>query len=229
MAESISSKPRAGDARSGDTDTQSKGIVDKLRQTATSQLTDQKNRAVDGLGSVTQAVRQTTQQLRDQNHDTIAGYVDQAAGQIERLSQQLRDRDITELFADLQRLSRRQPAIFIGGAFALGFMGARFLKSGTDRSYGDDRDWRTQGDDRGDEYRGYARAGGEMRYGTREVATVHDYGSPSDTMDTGLNTTADTAESSGQSADADTDMNAPESGSKRSGGRSRRSTQTERP
>ena len=105
------------------------GLVDKVRETAAAQLTNQKNRATDGLGSVAQAVRQSTQQLRDQRHETIAGYVEQAAGQIDKLSQRLRDKDVTELMNDVQRLARRQPAAFIGGAFALGLVGARFLKS----------------------------------------------------------------------------------------------------
>jgi len=33
------------------------------------------------------------------------------------------------LLADVQQLARRQPAVFIGSAFELGLVGARFLKS----------------------------------------------------------------------------------------------------
>jgi hypothetical protein len=105
------------------------GIVNRVKETATSQLTAQKDKATDGLGSVAQAVRQTTQSLRDQQHDTVAQYVDRAADQIERLSQGLKNKDVTELLDDAQRLARQQPALFIGGAFALGLVGARFLKS----------------------------------------------------------------------------------------------------
>jgi len=105
------------------------GIIGKVRERATAQLTAQKDKAVEGIGSVTSAVRQSTQQLRDQQHDTLAGYVEQAANAIDRLSEQLRTKDLGELFEDAQRLARRQPALFIGSAFALGLIGARFLKS----------------------------------------------------------------------------------------------------
>jgi len=105
------------------------GIVSRVRERAAAELSTQKNLAVDGIGSVAQAVRQSTQHLRDQQHEALAGYVEQAADQIERFAQQLRGKDLNELFDDAQRLARRQPAIFIGSAFALGLIGARFFKS----------------------------------------------------------------------------------------------------
>jgi hypothetical protein len=120
------------------------GIIGQARERATAELTEQKNRAVDGIGSLTQAVRQSTQQLRDQDHDTLAQYVERAASQIDRLAQQLRDKDVNDLFMDVQRLARRQPAVFIGSAFALGLIGARFLKSSS-RGNGSDEgsyEWR---------------------------------------------------------------------------------------
>ncbi len=105
------------------------GIVRRVRERAVAELSTQKNVAFDGIGSVAQAVRQSTQHLREQQHDTLAGYVEQAADQIERFAQQLRGKDVSELFDDAQQLARRQPAIFIGSAFALGLIGARFFKS----------------------------------------------------------------------------------------------------
>lgn len=115
------------------------GIVDKVKEQATAQLSSQKDRATQGLGTVASAVRQTTQSLRDQQHDAVAGYVEQAADQIERLSERLKNKDVTELLNDAQQLARRQPAIFIGGAFALGLVGARFLKSSSKDDYDDYR------------------------------------------------------------------------------------------
>lgn len=111
----------------------STGIVDRVKERATAQLSTQKDKATEGLGTVASAVRQTTQSLRDQHHDTVAGYVEQAADQIERFSQRLKNKDVTELLDDAQLLARRQPALFIGGAFALGLVGARFLKSSSTR------------------------------------------------------------------------------------------------
>jgi hypothetical protein len=118
-----------GGLESSDASQTSGGIVDRVRERASAGLTTQKDRAMDGLGTVAQAVRQTTQQLRDQRQDIVARYADQAADQIERFSNALRQKDVGELIEDAQRLARRQPALFIGSAFALGLVSARFLKS----------------------------------------------------------------------------------------------------
>jgi hypothetical protein len=104
-------------------------MMKSVREQATSQLNTQKNKATDGLGSVAHAVRETTQRLRSDNHETVARYAEQAAEQIERFSQGLKNKDVGELMNDAQRLARRQPALFVGGAFTLGLLGARFLKS----------------------------------------------------------------------------------------------------
>jgi hypothetical protein len=96
-------------------------------------------RATDALGDVAYAVRQTTQGLRDRNHETIAGYVEQGAQQLEQLAQRLNDRNVTELLRDARRLAHRQPALFVGSAFAIGLFGARFLKSSpSDESHTND-------------------------------------------------------------------------------------------
>jgi len=113
--------------------TDSDGLMDKVRQGATSQLSTQKTKATDGIGTVAQAVRQASQQLRTQQHETIANYIDQAANQLEQFSTRLRDKDVGELMRDAQQFARRRPAVFIGSAFAIGLLGARFLKSSRDR------------------------------------------------------------------------------------------------
>jgi len=105
------------------------GVLDRVKQSATTQLAQQKDRGVAALGSVTQAVRSSTQRLRDEKHETIAHYIDQAADQVDTWTRRLEEKDIDELAADVQRLARRQPAVVIGSAFALGLVAARFLKS----------------------------------------------------------------------------------------------------
>jgi ElaB/YqjD/DUF883 family membrane-anchored ribosome-binding protein len=106
-----------------------RGVLNIVRDTATSQLSSQKDRATDGLGSLARAVRQSTQSLRDHQQDTVAQYVEQAADRIEQFSSRLRDRDLGDLMRDADRFARRQPAIFIGAAFVVGVLAARFVKS----------------------------------------------------------------------------------------------------
>jgi hypothetical protein len=67
--------------------------------------------------------------LREQDQDPIGQYADRAAEQVERFSGFLRERDADQLIGEAENLARRQPAVFLGGAFALGVLGARFLKA----------------------------------------------------------------------------------------------------
>jgi hypothetical protein len=87
----------------------SSGIVNRVKESAAAQLTTQKNRGTDALGQVAHAVRSSTQKLREERHETIAGYIDKAADQIDTWSRRLREKDIDELMFDVQRLARRQP------------------------------------------------------------------------------------------------------------------------
>ena len=105
------------------------GVMDRVREGATSQLSSQKDRAMDSLGSLARAMRQSTQSFRDIQQDTVADYVERAGHQIEQLSVRLRERDARELLHDAQRFARRRPMVFIGSAFVLGVVAARFLKS----------------------------------------------------------------------------------------------------
>jgi len=110
------------------------GILSRVKERATAQLTDQKEKATDSIDTVAQAVRQSTQQLRDQQHGVLAQYVEQAADQLDRLSTNLRNKDVSDLISDAEGFARRQPALFVGAAFAVGVIGARFLKSSAENN-----------------------------------------------------------------------------------------------
>jgi uncharacterized protein YjbJ (UPF0337 family) len=104
-------------------------VVDQARQQVSSRLTGQKERAAEGLTSVAQALRQTSQQLREQDQQAVTGYIESAASQVERVSNYLKHNDLGGLIDDVEQFARRQPALFLGGTFVLGLIGARFLKS----------------------------------------------------------------------------------------------------
>jgi hypothetical protein len=106
-----------------------KGVVDRVRASASAQLSSQKDRATDGLGSLARAIRESTHALRDNQQDTVAQYVEQAADRLDGLSTTLRELDMRQLLTDAEQFARRQPAIFIGASFMMGVLAARFLKS----------------------------------------------------------------------------------------------------
>src|SRR5687767_5218688 len=113
-------------------DGRSKGMVNRVRHAAKAQLTTQKTRATEALGSVAAALRQSSQPLRDNNQGMLADYAGKAADQLEQFSARVRERDLTGLMDDVNRFARRQPALFVGAAFAAGVLAARFLKSSPD-------------------------------------------------------------------------------------------------
>lgn len=110
-----------------------RGVMNRVKETASAQLSSQKNRATDGLGSIASAVRETSRPLREKKQDAIAEYVEKAADQLEQFSTRLRERDVNELVNDAQQFARRRPAVFIGGAFLVGVAAARFLKSSAEQ------------------------------------------------------------------------------------------------
>lgn len=104
-------------------------LVGRVRDRASQEVNAQKERATDGLGSIAQAARQSTEQLRAEHHDQAASAVEAAADQLDRLAGTLRGKDASEFYDDAQRFARERPALFLGASFAVGFAAARFLKS----------------------------------------------------------------------------------------------------
>jgi len=104
-------------------------VVEQAKQQTKSQLTTQKSNAAQSLQSVAQAADQFSQQLRQNNQEPLAGFVSQASGQIRRASSYLNANDVGDILDDVEDIARRQPVLFLGGAFLLGALAARFLKS----------------------------------------------------------------------------------------------------
>lgn len=104
-------------------------IQQQVRKQAVSGLSGQKKVAADNLQSVAEAIRKTGNQLREQDQSAVAEYANNAAGQIERLSRYLRESDPEAMLGDVESYARRQPAVFVGGAFILGALGARFIRT----------------------------------------------------------------------------------------------------
>jgi hypothetical protein len=128
------------------------------------QLANQKHQAAQRIVPFQTVLRETAHQLRNQGQGSSAQYVDKATDQVERFSGYLRETDVDEILGEARGLARRRPAIFLGGAAALGFLATRFLKSSSQE----------QGNDAGERYEttGTALGGAEARYGSGEPATA---------------------------------------------------------
>ncbi len=104
-------------------------MADRAMSGAEPRLEDGRMRLADGLQSVAQAFKTSGRELRDGQHSQIAQFTDQAADRVERLSSYLQARDVRSMMSEAQEMARREPALFLGAAFAAGLLGARFLKS----------------------------------------------------------------------------------------------------
>jgi hypothetical protein len=140
-------------------------VVDQARNTfrdardkATSSLGEGRRQAADQIGGIASAFHSASEHLRDENQERIAGLADSLAGQVDQVANYLRDADFNRLARDLEGLARRQPALIFGAAFALGVIGARFLKSSDRRTeIAGSRRFAYEYDEYDDEYGGYER------------------------------------------------------------------------
>jgi hypothetical protein len=81
---------------------------------------------VRGIGG---AFHRTSEQLRNEDQARYADIADNVGRQVDRVADYLRQSDGRTMARDIESLARRQPALVFAGAFAIGLVAARFLKS----------------------------------------------------------------------------------------------------
>src|SRR5919107_4921975 len=115
---------------------QAKNTFQQARDRASSSLGESKGQFAEQFGTIADALRRTTEHLRSEDQQRIAGLTDTVARQVEQVAEYLRNKDARAMRQDLENLARRQPALMIGGALVLGLIGARFFKSSERRGVG---------------------------------------------------------------------------------------------
>ena len=106
-----------------------------VKEKATTKIEEQKSALAQNLGSVADTIRNVGGNLKNEAGEdnpvvsTVAKYGDSLAGQVEQFSDYLEKHNVSDMLREVERFARRNPAYFIGGAFLLGLLGARFLKS----------------------------------------------------------------------------------------------------
>lgn len=108
---------------------QAKNTLQQARDRAGSSLGESKAKFADQFETIAGALRRTTEHLRSEDQQRIAGLTESVARQVDQIANYLRNKDARAMRTDLENLARRQPALMLGGALVLGLIGARFLKS----------------------------------------------------------------------------------------------------
>jgi len=113
-------------------------VADTARREATRKVESQRQRAAGELGEMANAMRQTSSQLRQQQTSSMPNFIDKAADQVERVSGYLENATLGDMVGRVEGFARREPFLFLGGAFAVGLLGARLLKASSpkQRQYG---------------------------------------------------------------------------------------------
>src|SRR5690349_6810106 len=95
-------------------------MADQTRHQVKSQLEHQKERAADTLGSVTEALLAMSEHLRGKELGFIADCAESWAETADRFSDHLRNKNMDQLAGEVETFVRREPVLFLTGAFALG-------------------------------------------------------------------------------------------------------------
>jgi hypothetical protein len=84
--------------------------------------------AAEGIGTVARSIRRLSTEIAD-DQPAIASAATTVADQADRTAQFLNETDAREMISKVEEAARRQPLIFLGGAFVLGVVAARFFKA----------------------------------------------------------------------------------------------------
>lgn len=102
--------------------------VHEARQRAETRIVESRDRAAQRISRLQDALRSAGDQLRGED-EFVADYVDKVSDQVARVADYVRGADLDHLGRDVQRFARERPGVFFGGAFAVGLMLGRFLRS----------------------------------------------------------------------------------------------------
>jgi hypothetical protein len=90
--------------------------------------------AAEGIDRLAQTVRRISSDM-ETDQPQIAGAALTAADQADKVARYLRETDARQIIGNVEDAARRQPLIFLGGAFLLGVAASRFIMAaGGDRS-----------------------------------------------------------------------------------------------
>ncbi|MFN8722936.1 MAG: hypothetical protein ACK5YI_19100, partial [Rhodospirillales bacterium] len=108
-------------------------ILDRGRDEARTILGQQQQRAAEGLTGVADALHAAAGRMEGGEIGFVARYAETAADQVETWARRVQQRDIDDVLSEAENYARRNPEIFVGGAFLAGFLVARVAKASSDR------------------------------------------------------------------------------------------------
>jgi hypothetical protein len=108
---------------------QAKTTYRDARERAGSKFSEGRIQAAEQIRGIGGAFHRTGEQLRSEDQARFGDIADNLGRQVDRVADYLRESDGRTIARDIESLARRQPALVFAGAFAIGLVAARFLKS----------------------------------------------------------------------------------------------------
>jgi ElaB/YqjD/DUF883 family membrane-anchored ribosome-binding protein len=93
--------------------------------------TEGKDRATEALTGVAKVVNDAAQVVEDKVGATYGDYARRAATGVSNVAESLQKKDVDDLIADARNFIRKNPAVAIGAAAAVGFALMRLIKVGS--------------------------------------------------------------------------------------------------
>jgi hypothetical protein len=103
-------------------------LAERAANTGLRQADRGREKTAEGLHKLAGEMRTISTDMESQQ-PAIATVAEAAADQTERIATYLRDTDVRQIINNVEDVARRQPLLFVGGAFVLGLAAARFLKA----------------------------------------------------------------------------------------------------
>lgn len=108
-------------------------LAHKAQDIARTRADEERGRVAGGIRTVADALRRGSEDLPE-DRQMYGRFVEAVADRADGLSRYLETHEVDEMAREAKRLAREHTGVMLSGAFALGLLGARFLKSSGDET-----------------------------------------------------------------------------------------------
>jgi hypothetical protein len=126
---------QTGDSTADQAKQRAQEATDQAKGRVRDEVDRRSTEAGEQATSVADAIRQASQQLREQGKDQAAKPMEQAAQRVESAGRWLRDSDGDRILHDVEDFGRRNPLAVAAGGLAIGFALSRLLKASSTNRY----------------------------------------------------------------------------------------------
>jgi hypothetical protein len=107
----------------------------RTRERLGAQINTRSTETGEQMTNTASALRETAQQLRNDQEEPQAKLLEQIAEPTERFGRYLTETSGDRLLHDVEQIARRRPWLVASGGVVLGFLGARVMKAASSRRY----------------------------------------------------------------------------------------------